>query len=216
MSRVQRGQDLIRLDVGLRLGQRDRRTLLHLALRRCPDRSRSSCPGGRCAGAAAGWRRDGSAARTCCRCPSSRRRCRSRALTPPTVPTLIPAIVICWPCPGVTACAVRELGLELEVVGPEDRDPGWEVRGLLRPGCTPVVTIARTTRIAIATKSRRCSRIARLTGPPSGLGGTDRPGGAVEVRNRLRVARDVHPERRRGDAVLWGAAGGCPAAREML
>ncbi len=61
---VERGEDLVRLDVRLRLGERDRRALLHLAAVRSPGRPRSSCPGARCAGAAAGWRRGGSAART--------------------------------------------------------------------------------------------------------------------------------------------------------
>ena len=101
-----------------------------------------------------------------------------------------------------------ELGLELEAVVAQDRDPGRE-GCLLLERITPVVTSARTTRTTIATKSRRCSRIAR-SWHGLGSGAADAPAGPLRSGTALRVAGDVHPERRL--AARREAAGGCRAA----
>ena len=77
---VERREDLVGLHVGLGLRERDRRrpraSWLVLGARVELDRS---CPGGRCAGAAAPSRRRGSAARTAARPASSPPRGRPRA-----------------------------------------------------------------------------------------------------------------------------------------
>ncbi len=116
---------------------------------------------------------------------------------PETWPTLIPAIVTVCPCPGVTAWAELNSALSSNLSSPmngtqEGSRVVWEAR------MTPVVTIAVTSSTKIATKSRRCSRIARLMAPPAGSGGR-RGRRVVDLGHRLGVAGNVHPERRRGD-----------------
>ena len=85
---------------------------------RCPGRPRSSCPGAPCAGAAEARRPGGSGPRTCGRSAWSRWRGRSRAPTPDTWPTLIPAMVTVCPCPGVTAWAELNSALSSNLSSP--------------------------------------------------------------------------------------------------
>ena len=93
----------------------------------------------------------------------------SSSVTPVMSPTLMPAMVTAWPCPGVTAWAEVNSAFTSKRSSPrigtqEGRALAW------LPRMMKVVTTPARTRPMIATKSRRCSRIARLMAPPPGSG----------------------------------------------
>ena len=127
---VEAGQDLVRVDVRLRVGERDRSSppeppvpfwpgSISIVMSCRPVRGRSSSE-------ASGWMSGaylGSMFIVTTARPLSR-------FTPWTLPTLIPERSTVCPWPGRHRLRRAELGLELEVALAQDRDPGREV-GLL-------------------------------------------------------------------------------------
>ena len=111
-------------------------------------------------------------------------------------PTWTPAMFTVWPCPGVTACAVSISTFSSNWSSPRNGihdGYGWRCCERI----APVTARPITTRARIATKSRRCSLIARLMGSPPGRAG--RP---------PRRARSGRAHRSRGTATSMRKGGG--------
>ena len=92
----------------------------------------------------------------------------------------------------------RELGLELEAVGAEQRHPARQAGPLVDQDHRRGEERRRATRAMIARTSRRCALSARLMGTGPGRADPvvrERP---VQVGDRVALAGDVGPERRLG------------------
>ena len=183
---VERGEDLVGLHVGLGLRERDRRALLDLRRPRVPGSSSivMSCRPvrGRSSTVASSW-------------ISGAYFCSTSIVT-----TAWPFIELdLGDVAGLDAGDVhrlalargdrlrgRELGLELEAVVAEERDPRRVRLLLLGEDQHGRRARPKTSSAPIAMKSRRCSRIARLTGVTAvRSGGAGGRGGPVEVGDRV-------------------------------
>ena len=117
---VERGEDLVGLDVGLGLRERDRRALLDRLARRVPGSSSIVMSWrpvrGRSSTVASSW--ISSAYSLLDRIVTTAR--PSSSSTSVMSPTLTPAMFTVWPWPGVTACAVSNSALSSKRSSPRN------------------------------------------------------------------------------------------------
>ncbi len=169
---VEGGEDLVRVDVRRGLRVRDRRPLLdRLAVLGARVELQ-----GHVVEAGAGPEQEasrprGSAARTRCSISIETTALPSSSSTAEIAPTLIPAMLTLWPCPGVTACAEVSSALSSNWSSPRPGKPLGEVGALLDQDHQHGAASASASSAMIATKSRSVLADRATHGDTSGLGG---------------------------------------------